>query len=89
MVRSRLSVPPLANNILAVFPQHKLVASEGPVSSSRREQERVRLRDKEGILRPSEEVPPRHEQGPFCEGEVWRDPVGLRDPLRSQEEGAV
>lgn len=61
----------------------------GPLQGPWRRQECDCQPDQEGILRPRQEVPPGHEQGPYRERQVRRDPDGLRAPLRPEEARAV
>ena len=63
--------------------------TERSVQDVGRRQVGLGRRHQEGVLRPREEVPPGHEQGPLSEGDVRRDPERIRDPFRPQEEAAV
>lgn len=47
------------------------------IYSTRCRQECLRWRDKKGLLRPGQEIPPRYEQGSFREREICRGAVGI------------
>lgn len=76
---------------LTGFPRDVNIArtDQRPIQGPRSRQERLSIRYQKGLLRPREEIPPRHEQRPASQRPVRRNTVRLRDPLRSQEEGAI